>query len=129
MPEADVLGLLGAILRELQAIREAIESRQPGRTLRHKDRAAMARILPVLAAHFPEPFAVWELLDCAAAPDALGANLRLVLEGRTAQRIGKLFQRAADCEIDGMRLRRKGRDGDGAKWQCIVVPSSCPTRT
>jgi hypothetical protein len=117
--------LLRAIDAKLDRLLAAVEGRRdPARPLRHQDQVAMAEILPVLAAHFDGSFACWELIDAAGAQDATGANLRLVLGGRTAQRLGKLFSRCADQDIGGFRLRRTSRDGNGTRWQVGVSEDS-----
>ncbi|MBI3041561.1 MAG: hypothetical protein HYY78_01890 [Betaproteobacteria bacterium] len=123
--DADLLALLIRIDAKLDRLLEAVEGgRTPARSLRHEDRAAMAKILPVLSANFSGSFGTWELIDAAMQPDALGANLRLVLGGRGARVLGKLFQRAQDQDVDGFRLRRAGQDGNGALWECIGNESS-----
>lgn len=127
---SEELALLRQIAGDLRALCEAVENaREPARSLRFKDRAAMARILPVLAANFPGRFNTWELVDCATVMnDPLGANLRLVIGKRTAQELGQLFQRAADCDFDGIRIVREGRDGSGSRWRCSVTAASLPAR-
>jgi len=116
----DVVVLLEEI-RDL--LRAAIASRDPARSLRSADRRAMRAILPVLAANFPDSFAVWELIDCRDAPDALGANLRIVLEQRTAPQLGRLFRRACDHDINGLVLRRARSTSAGAMWRCDAIVS------
>ena len=133
---AEILARLDQLLNgqhrlsvEFAALRESIETaREPARSLKFKDRAAAAAILPVVAAYFSGTFAAWELIDCAAQRDALGANLRIVLGKRTAQELGQLFQRAAGCDFDGIRIVREGRDGNGARWRCSVTGASLPAR-
>jgi len=111
------LELLREISDKLTRLCEAVENaREPARSLKFKDRAAMAKILPVLAANFLGTVGTWELVDYAAVNDPLGMNLRLVIGKRSAQELGQLFARAVDHEIDGLRLRREKPDANGARW-------------
>ncbi len=122
--DPEILAVLREIRDELHVLRELAEAREPRGALRHHDRTAMQRILPVIAANFEGAFSTWELIDAAKQSDMLGANLRLVLGNRAAQQTGKLFQRSAGHAIAGLQIRRVGQDGDGARWECIAVPSS-----
>lgn len=111
---------LRAVLGELAALRRAVDAiphAQPA-GLRARDRRAMAQILPVLSAHFVGAFRVSDLIDLAGIDNALGVNLRLVIDTRNAHSLGHLFARCAGYEIDGITLHRVGRDADGAWWQC-----------
>lgn len=120
--DADALAQLLAGQRALDAklelVLEALATygQREGRPLRSADLASAAAILPVLRAHYEGGFQAWEVIEHAAVRDARGANLRLVIEGRTAQQLGKLFSRVADREIGGLVLRRSGDGPDGALW-------------
>ncbi len=118
------LALLAEIRDELRLLRTLAETRSPINTLRNQDRAALRKILPVIAANFETEFAVWELFDAASSADIIGANFRIVLKDQTPQRLGKLFQQTAGHRIDGLTLQRQGRDANGAVWRCIGNPSS-----
>ena len=114
---------------EVAALREAVErGREPERPPKFQDRNAMAKILPVLADNFHGTFGAWELIDCAEAKDALGADLRLVLGKLSTQQLGQLFQRTAGHDFGGLRIIREGRDGNGARWRCCVTPASLSPR-
>ena len=57
MTADETLTLLRQIADDVRALRELAEARrEPGDTLRHHDRAALARILPVLHGHFQARF-------------------------------------------------------------------------
>lgn len=131
-PLATLLAGQAEILAELAALREEVRglrvSRDRAPTLRASDREALSRILPVLAGIFgPGRFAAWEVLDLAAGRGADGANLRLVLGGRSAHDLGRLLARGAGADLAcGVRVERDGRDRDGGLWRCVVVASSLP---
>lgn len=124
-PDADLLVQLLAGQRALDAkldrVLEALDAyrQREVRPLKTADLKSAAAILPVLRAHYEGGFQTWEVIDHAAARDARGANLRLVVCGRTAQQLGKLFSRVTDREITGLVLRRSGDGPDGALWQCV----------
>lgn len=118
------LALLRQIADELRLLRQLAEARQePNGALRHHDRLALSKILPVIAAHFDGQFSIWELIDAARMRDLLGENLRLVLGTRTPQQLGKLFYRGAGHAVCGLVIRRQGQDANGARWDCVAVPS------
>ncbi len=118
---------LDLLLAEVRALRVEVAAlrveREAMPTLRRGDRAALERVLPVLAGIFgPSRFAAWEVLDRAAQADGDGANLRLVLgRGIRAPELGRLLARGAGVDVDGLRIVRDGRDGNGARWRVVTT--------
>lgn len=119
------LTLLAEISAKLSRLCEAVEVTRPARAMRYRDVEAMRRILPVVGTHFHGgEFSAWEVLDCAAQRDVLGASLRLVLGKRSAQGLGQLLARARDQDIGGFTLRRAKSDANGARWRAVANGAS-----
>lgn len=77
-----------------------------------KDVDALACILPPLLGVFGgNEFSAAEALNHPATA------LRLVLDGMTAQRLGKLLRRAAGQHVDGMVVERYGAESGVVLWR------------
>jgi len=112
---------LDAILDHVLAIRAVVDAQaKPAPRLSKRDRNAMTKMLPVLAAHFHGDFQAWELIDRAKADDVLAANLRIVIGKRSAQTLGILFARCQGHTLGGIELRRSRRDANGRWWRCAM---------
>lgn len=121
------LELLREVLVELRAIRAALEDRDAAEPvpLRLADRQALERLLPVVAAQFPNcAFSVWELCDAAGNRTVAGNDMRLAIGGLSPQRLGLLLRSCAESGgVNRYQVRRAGQDGSGARWELIANPS------
>jgi hypothetical protein len=114
--------ILAELLVEVRAIRRLLEARAPRPAgLDIQDRRHLARLLPVLAAQFPDGFCVWECFDAAQAAGVVSASdMRLALGDLTAHALGKLLRRACDSgeSCAGFRVTAAGRSSTagGRRW-------------
>ena len=123
--QAEILAALHGLAAEVKALRADMAGRNRPPALRKEQSDALAAILPVLAGIYGDArFACWEVLDAAKQNDVDGANIRIVLAGRTAQQLGKLLQAGLGRDFNGVQIIRDGADGDGKLWRCISNPLS-----
>jgi hypothetical protein len=112
----DSVGLLREIRDELRLLNQTIAGRRR-RRLSEPDRAALVRLLPVVADVVgTRCFSVAELHEHAqtiVTADALRDALASI---GSARHVGKLLRRAIDVDIAGVCVRRVGSDNSGATW-------------
>lgn len=114
---------LDLVLRELRALRRAVDALAAGRTTTPaaRDAATLERLLPAIHDRIGDAtFCVVDLAAVAALPDAaaLAAELAPIAgAGGGLRRIGRLLARGAGCEFRGFRLTRVGDSRDGCVWQ------------
>lgn len=103
-----------------------IASPSGGRRLARVDHDAMARLLPAMRARCGSYVFSGRELIAHAAIDGHG-DLREAIEQATGRpldcagrSLGKLFARAVDAAVDGLRLERVGDCRDGALWVCAT---------
>jgi hypothetical protein len=120
----EIVERLDALIGEVRKLREAIENGAPRRRadLDVRDRRALDRLLPVVAAQFPGEFAVWELLDTVAAGGVSAEDMRIALGRMSAHHVGKLLRRAADHgdPVAGHRVVSVAR----GRWRLVADPSA-----
>jgi hypothetical protein len=106
-----------AVLTELRAIRAALEQQQQRQvsTLSRADRATLERLLPAVAgAYGPETFSARDLAD-----DDRPA-VRIVVQGLSVKRLGKLLARADGvATIAGLTLQRCGVECQATTWRIV----------
>ncbi len=123
--DPETMTVLTEIRDELRALRLATE-RTGGAALSRADRAALAVLLPAIAASVGSyTFTARELIDHAQAADlelrtAIERTLGPITDG-TARRIGKLLKRADGCTLYGFVVVRIGDGRDGALWSIEQV--------
>jgi hypothetical protein len=113
-----MLELLEAQLEVLQQILQAVTQpcQKAQSTLSRTDRATLTRLLPAVAGVLgPETFSARDL-----AEDDRPA-VRIVVQGRSVKRLGKLLSRADGIAIDGLMLQRQGLEYQVTTWQIVAV--------
>src|SRR4051794_1344163 len=100
-----LLAILCAEQRETNRLLRAVLERggSTSKALRHGDREALRRLLPVLAETFAGVrFGAWEVLDVAENDTGIeGRNVKLAIGTLDARALGRLFDRGADRDIKG----------------------------
>ncbi|MBA3638416.1 MAG: hypothetical protein M3541_19510 [Acidobacteriota bacterium] len=102
-----------AMLAELRAIRRLLEANRQQPAPSRADRAALTRVLPVLAATFGS-----EIWTAGEALSHSSIDLRIVLDGVSAKRLGRLLRRAIGQDVDGLTVASEGTES-GARLWCI----------
>jgi hypothetical protein len=116
--EAAILDALERIHAEVRGIHVALE-RAAGapRRLAPADRQAVASLLPVIAAAvMGRPFTIRELTKHACLNIAPALVLRAALADTSAVKLGKLFRRCADCDVDGYSITALESTRFGVRW-------------
>jgi hypothetical protein len=113
--------LVLALLVEMRGLRQDLaRDGRPAPTVSRADRAVLGRLFPPVGGVFgSDEFLIRELFEKDSAA------LRLVLNGLTSIRIGRLFQRAEGQVIDGYLVERTGgRELNTALWRVVEVAGS-----
>lgn len=120
LEDATALDLLRELVAGQQRIIQLLERPQrPASGLTRADRVMLAKLLPVIGGALgSDPFLARDLYEHESA------GLRLVLRGLTAQRLGKLFQRAEGQVIDRYVVERAGDELHTTLWRVLEVPGS-----
>lgn len=118
--QSELAALLELLIAEVRGLRDDLaRDRRRRRELSRSDRHRLARLLPAIAGALgSEPFLTRDLFESDSA--ALG----FVLQGWTAIRIGRLFQRAEGAAVDGYVIERDGVELHATLWRVLQVPGS-----
>jgi hypothetical protein len=117
--DQQLAALLEVLIAEVRGLRsDLVRDRRPRRVLSRTDCAYLSKLLPVIAGAINEPFLTRDLFVSDSAA------LQFVLQGWTAIRIGRLFQRAEGHTIDGYVVERDGTELHATLWRVLQVPGS-----
>jgi hypothetical protein len=108
---------LDDVLQELHAIRLLLERQQPECSLNRTDRATLARLLPAIGGAMGS-----KIFSSAEVCEHTAPAVRLVCEGLSVRRLGKLFARAADSPVSGYMVQRQGTGAGAVLRRVVQVP-------
>ena len=117
MTDAAILALWQQIADDIHAIRTATERRSKG-PLTNIQLDYLGRLYPAICgARGSEPFLVRDLAD-------EHAQLRPLLAGRSAKKLGRLLGDTEGVVVDGYVVRRAGHDISTQLWEVLMLPAS-----
>ena len=116
---------LAAMAAELATLRARLDAQQqPRARLSRVDRELLRRLLPAIVGVFgSDPFTSAEVVHHHAP------GLRLLFEGWSAGRLGKLLKRGAGVVIDGLIVDRIGTEANAIVWHVVGVLPEFPEAT
>lgn len=113
----ELLAEVRALRLAVDHIEAAIERLAPEPRIGRHDRAALARLLPMLVERFDtSPFTTGDVI---AVPALRAAGPRLSLKDPT-KALGKFFSRVHGISINGRRLVAAGADAHARLW-CVTT--------
>jgi hypothetical protein len=100
-----------AMLRELRAIRQAVERRHVPRDERH-----VVLLTAIAAAAAGTAFTTGELIAHAKIEGALREAIMMSCGGLNGRKLGRLLRRLEGVELGGHAIERCGEDSGGVIW-------------